>query len=300
MSRFWIGVAGAVATGLLWATVGIVLSRAARRGIAFAPFMAANFSMAASVAFLVYPRHQVWLSGDVACVGPLVAAIIGGGLISALGVICTQRGMQLGHHGATWTISQSGLAIPFLAGLLIWSDHARVGNIVGAAAILSGLVLLGYTRDDGEAGAPRHGIRWLLFALFAFLAIGTAQTCMGIPSRWAGWTDEARLRVPLFLIGSLLGHTIVTGLQGHRVRKGYSREAVLLAVIGLVSQFLMFRTLDVFAEFHRVGLAHPIAVGTCIVGFGLYSILVLRERINLPRLAGLILAALGVVLVALK
>jgi hypothetical protein len=58
--------------------------------------------------------------------------------------------------------------------------------------------------------------------------------------------------------------------------------------------------MDLLRPAGGVGLVYPFAVGTCILVFSLYSLLILREKIGRAGIFGLILGGAGMVLLTAR
>ena len=290
----------AVSTGLLWCGVGAVVSRVTQRDVNFTGFMAGSYVLAAVGAWALFPRYGVLVSGQAARLGMLACVLVPGGALSAAAMVAMNQAMRLGHHGATWTVGQSALVVPFSAGVLIWHDSAAAWNICGVACVLAAIAALGLARRAQPAEGPRASAAWLPVALLVLALLGVQQTLATVPSRWAGWTDAARLRAPMIATGAMLGYVVAAAvcrrLPRLRPRAGY----LVLPCIILPAYVLMFRALDLFGQCGRAGLVYPVAVGTSIVGFGAYSVVVLREPFSPARGLGMALGAVGVVLTAMR
>lgn len=288
-----------LAVGSLWAVVGVVVSRTAKRGEDFLIFMSFTSLLTASVAWIAIPRHYLlFAQRNAEWVQPSLLMLMAG-LFSSLGMLAMQHGMRSGHHGATWTIGQSALVCPFVAGLLIWKDAVQLLNVVGVLAILCSIMLFGMSANRGGKVDGRVAVRWLSIALLALALLGTQQTLTTIPSRWAGWQDAARLRVPMLMTGSMMGYnTMRLGLR-RALRLRNWGEGILLCVVALVSHFLSFRALDIFGSFSRAALFYPIAIGACTTIFAMRSVFLLKEKTATGHLLGMGVGCLGVILVAL-
>ena len=285
--------------GVLWAVVGVIFSRVARSRQDFAGFMAFSSLVTAACAWLFLPDHAVllkegWTFGVRASLVMLLA-----GLCSAAGFVAMNRGMRAGHHGATWTIGQSALVIPFLVGVLLFSDRVYVRNAIGVGAILTAIAVFG-GKDETRTGAGNEASRWWLgLALLSLLCLGSNQTLTTLPSRWSGWEDTARLRVPMLCLGSALGYNILRGTWWRSWRTLAWRQAMLLSAVGVSSQVLLISAMDSFAASDRAALVYPVAVGTCITVFALYSVFVLREKATVKNILGMVLGCAGIILVSM-
>jgi len=290
----------AVGTGLLWCGIGVLISKVTSRGTDFPCFMAGSYVVTALLALVLFPRHTLLLTGPVPRLWNTIGVLLAAGLLSSTGLLLLNRAMALGPHGASWTIAQSALVVPFAVGVLLWHDQSTALNLCGVAAILGALIAFGMARARRDHDTHPESGKWFAFALATLAVFGLQQTLMTIPSRWPDWSDAVRLRIPLFTTGCAICYVIVTLHRGGWPPFKFRKEHLILPCIALPSQFLLFLALDISAEYGRTGLVYPLTVGTCIVSFALYSALVLREPLSRCTLAGMVMGAVGVVLVALR
>jgi multidrug transporter EmrE-like cation transporter len=159
----------------------------------------------------------------------------------------------------------------------------------------------GISREElTDAADSKHGrskpLSWFPYALGAFLGLGSLQTMMSVPSRWAGWEDTYQMRVPLLLTGMALANLVIRMFQkgGSGARPwGY----VLFGVVSaLVSQRLMFWAIDLLAETGQAGLAFPVAINACVLGFAAYSLFWIKEPTNRYHLLGMAMGFAGILL----
>jgi drug/metabolite transporter (DMT)-like permease len=286
--------------GILWATVGIIYSRVARRGEDFVSFISFNSLLTTVSAWIIIPRHDLLIAQPITSHLPLLSVMLLAGLFSSFGMTAMHHSMRRGHHGATWTIGQSALIFPFALGIGIWGDSVKIINVCGFLTILTGIVLLGMVATENRESAKPSAGGWLSVALLSLLLLGIGQTLTTIPSRWLDWQDTARMRVPLLLTGSMIGYfTLMIGLRRQfRIRAW--REGIILCAIGLLSQLLLFWALDVFAASSRSALVYPVAIGTCTTAFAIYSMVYLKEEATVFHVLGIGLGCIGVVFVSLK
>ncbi|MBD3421050.1 MAG: hypothetical protein GF398_13100 [Chitinivibrionales bacterium] len=296
-----LGTAFALFTGLLWGSVGVVFSKGAGKKYDYVGFMVTSQLINVIFGWILIPRYDILLSGKAPQLFQMSAALFLSGIFGAVGMMFMNKGMRMGHHASTWTIGQSALAIPFLAGVVAWRDSVHLWNVLGVAAILAGIALLGKSKEGRTTIATgKKETPWFFIALAALLILGIQQTLTTIPSRWPGWTDAARLRVPLAAAGSLSGYVFFSLLLRRYPDKNTIKYGAVLACVSLPGQLTFFKSLDYFAQASKAAIAYPVAVGTCIISFALYSALVIKEPLNRARVAGMVLGTAGIVFTALK
>jgi len=185
------GVGVIVFTGLLWAVSGAFFSHVARRGMKPCAF---GLAMASSVSVLGWALLCNWGAlrrGDISRAPELVLILSVAGMLNWAGMLLMMAAMRRGHQAGSWTVAQSAMVIPFLAGALLWHDSLMAVHGAGALLILAAIPLFGQQKSHVEADAA--GGRWFPMALLAFGVLGLSQTLCRVPSHWPGWVDTGRL-----------------------------------------------------------------------------------------------------------
>ncbi len=293
-----LGVLYAVAAGLMWAAGGALLSRVLRRGKDPVAFVALSSFVTVPALWLLVPDYDVIGSSDrIPHLGDLALYMALGGLSVALAQLALQAAMKRGHHGATWTINNASLAIPFVFGVVVWSDQPGASNYVGVGMILGALVCLGLaTERDEHTGRQKLQLGWFLLAMTAFVFTGMELIAKSMPN-WKGLEDVGRLRAPLALSASTIVFQTVAIVGRRYTREAPWKEAVAMGCLMVPSHFLVFEALDVFEAAKLTGLGYAMAVCACLLGFVVYSVIVLKERLTVLRGIGLGMGIVGVVLV---
>jgi drug/metabolite transporter (DMT)-like permease len=290
-----------VATGLGWAFTGVLLSYCARRQVATVTLLGPMNLLGLLIVFTVLPDYGRLRGGLLAGEWALAGVMLAAGMINAWGLLTLQRAMRRGHHGVTWAIGQSAMVVPFLVGVLVFGDAPGAWRLVGFAAILVSLFVLGRAEAEPDAATERQaGSGWMLQALSALALLGVGQVLSALPSYLPALADGARLRLPMFLLGNGSVMVVLWGRHGGRPDRRTLALALIGCVTGLAATLAMFRGLDLLAAVRLGALGFPIAVGTCIVGFATYSAAVLREPLTRERAMGLLLGLAGVVLLAIS
>lgn len=290
-----------IVTGLLWSGVGVLLSYTARHRMDPYNMLLTSSILCLLVSAFGFVDHAALWGGQASRVPSLAACMIVAGACAAMGTVSMEAGMRHGHNGAVWTISQSALAVPLVLGMLVWGEHVAWHRVGGVAVVLTSLMVFGRLRRKSagpEEEAARGDGRWLSLALLAFVCYGVQQTLATAPSQWAEWSDAANLRLPLMFAGVCLANAVIVACRRHPIQRRELKLAVILAGLALVSHFLMFVGLDVLGAVGVASIGFPLAIGTAIVGFALYSLLVLRETTRPLQQLGLWLAVVGVVMIA--
>jgi len=289
----------AVVTGLMWTGIGAVYSRVAREGHDIISFQMVAGGLISVMAWWLCDWPTI-LAGPVPHLRPLAVNMAFAGVVGAAAMMVLMSAMRRGHHAVTWTVSQSALVLPFLAGIFIWHDAARPTGTAGVAAVLVSLVLLGVSRSkQGQDGSGGWVSVWLVLTVLAFVLIGCQQTICTIPNRWPGFHDAGRMRVALGSTSSAVFLAVVNLLRRRWPEREVLALCVLCALFGITGAVTLFAALDFMQKVGQVAIVFPLCVGVCVVGFSLYSRAWLKERLGLVGAVGLALSVLGIVLMGL-
>jgi drug/metabolite transporter (DMT)-like permease len=282
-------------TGVVWGGIGIVLGFVARRRWSVLAFMSAATTLAALGAWAFLAHWPSLLAGHVPRALPLVLLLTAAGIVGTVGMLCLQRAMTAGAAG--WTVGQSAMVIPFVVGILFLGEPPRLAGMLGLSAILGSLVAFSCNRRapvSGSAADPG----WFRQALLALLLLGIQQSLCMIPSSWEGWTDTARLRIPLVLISGAAALLAVSAKRRLCPEHGIWLLATLYAALVVGGQVLLFAAMDRLRAEDRLALAYPIAIGVSMVAMALCERWVWRNRPTRSAWAGILLGLLGVILLA--
>ena len=74
---------------------------------------------------------------------------------------------------------------------------------------------------------------------------------------------------------------------------------IALALVTTCSQGLLITALDFLAQAQAIGIGFPLAIGSSIIGFNLYSSIRLKEPFTPTTLVGLALGITGIILLSL-
>jgi drug/metabolite transporter (DMT)-like permease len=284
--------------GLVWATIGTLMAHVARRGGSVFGFYMVGTAIAsvASWAFLIH--WPVLLAGDVPRLWDLVVWSALAGMVNGGGQATLVSAMRRGHRGLTWAISQSAMAMPFLASFVIFQERVALVNWIGFGLILLAIATLTRKGDAEIQGGSKAA--WLALALGALAMIGSAQTLFGVPSRWEGFQDVARLRVPVAMSAAVFVHAAVYLLEKTRLDRRTVSLAGIWAAEVMVAFMLLFHVLDRMEQLGRIAIVYPLGVGTCIAAFTLYCAGILRERFTWRTAGGIALSVIGIGLLSVR
>ena len=314
-----LGILTAVLAGILWTVFAAILSHTARRQIDIVALMALSAVTTLGLAWAVLVDYPALAEAAPQRLGQMSALVIVSGVLNSMGALLVQKAMRFGHHGMVWTMSQSGFILPFLTGVVLFSEPAAPVRLAGVGAILASVVCFGVVHS-GRGGAPAAGApasadpagpaqagpadpptrSWFALAVLALVALGLVQALATVPSYWKGWTDRGHLRVPIYYIGVAGGFVGAMLLRKRRLSWRIVPWALVVSVNALFSVTLIFKSMDCMAPARMISMTYPIAVGTCMAAFAAYSLFVLREAVRPLYIVGLLLSIGGVVLAALR
>ncbi len=304
----FVGVLILVAVGLIWTLTGVVMGGAKKHGIdsSLMQLMSSVLSLVVSsllILLKIYPPMDVCLK-----TGLYAFAVYC--LVGASGYLLNEtmaRAMERGPNGLVWGILQSGTVIPFIIGVIFHGVPAPLLRICGMAMILVALMLMSIDRHAQETKAA--GKSWLFLSFMAFLICGFQQTVNNEPS----YSEEIRhgvhavYRCFFLACGSLLsaiyGQLRRGGLNSLRenAKRNFRLPCFWLfsfgeKAIGIFGTlYLTFNGIDRMARLGYGAISYPVMVVSCIAGFSLYSILVLREKCTWKSATGLLCCVLGII-----
>lgn len=293
------GIALVFLTGLSWSAVGVVYSHVARRRLDLFAVKGVQTVLGAVFAWIFIADWPVLLDGPPPRLGALAGVMVCSGALSGIAVIVMQKAMRAGHHGVVWTMGQSAMVFPFIYGVAAFGEEAPLRRCAGVAFVLASLVLFGLKRRSVAPAKGEASGLWFPLAMLTFLLLGAHQSLATTPAHWKGWEDAARMRVPLSTLGVALVYVVPTvSRRAWPDRKSLVFGLILLA-IAVPTQVVFYKGMDALRPHRMVSLAFPLAVGTCIVVFALYSALVLRERVTGASVAGILMGTAGLALISL-
>jgi drug/metabolite transporter (DMT)-like permease len=292
-----LGILGAVAVGLIWATIAVIQSRVARSGRSISSFYAAGFSLAALISWVLFPD---WSGGAVRAT-PLLAAVVLwvglSGVGNGAGKALVIGAMRHGHKAVTLALSQATMLVPFLAGVVLWREQPSLAAWLGVALAGTGAVVLALHRRPGDPDEECDRL-WLPLALLSFAIIGAGRTLFISSSHW-GAGPALSLRTPVALTAAACIHLLLMLVRRIPYDTALLKLSALFAVLAVVGYEVMFAATDRLEGHGLSGLTFPVGVAVSIAAFSLYSRFVLGEPYNRRSLTGLALTVAGLVLMVL-
>jgi len=287
-----------ICVGLAWAGFGILFSYVASRKLnVLAYYFMSSIFMSLWLG-IFYVKWGVVLRGAAPKLGSMIGVMGLTGILNIGGIISMILAMRRGHHGITWTITQSAMIIPFVASILIWGNAVSTKNYIGVFSILFTLVLLGSAKPDTADG--KKDPVWAMLAVMSLLFLGVSQIFSTIPSRWEGWTDTSGMRVFVFSASSCVVMTVVALIRKIKPEKKVVLLALCGSVLGFFCQIFFYKGMDLMSAAGFISIVYPLAVATCIVGFALYSRFALKEHFGWKEILGIGIGLAGIVLISVN
>ena len=290
-----------VMAGICWIGVGISVSKCSERNWDYNIVQGLNYLGATLLCALLLAAGARWSgSGPILGWGFLLSCLAGIALFYSY--VFTSLAMQRGPNGLVWGIMQGGMIGSFLMGVIFFGEPAAPVRLIGLVLILTGVLVMGVSRDSVSAG---RGKNWVFPSFLAFLLVLITHCCNSLPSYLPAAQTGSLVRTTGVYFGGLIGFSITTLPGMIRKRNFGGRGEWITALVLMIlntstSLFLFYRGLDLLAKNGCGGLAYPIAIGVCVSGFSLYSLLVLKEKFARLSLAGLIAVCLGIIVISLK
>lgn len=305
------GILFGVLSGIILMGIGIVTSAAAKRKLSMVLIQGIGAVLLILLCLGILGNDIVLTGKNMLTINLLVLLAGVGNFVTFLLI---QQAMKTGHNGIIWSLANSALIFPFLAGILFFHVPPTLSRFAGAGIILAGIILAGAARKPERSGSAESGDRkWFLWALAALLSAGITQTAANIPSYLPGIERVSNIQKGFVM---QVGIAVVAGLyllftrkkapgplpaeeKKKRIRLTLWLSAALAAVNGLTLCVFMYRSFDLLARAGIGAIAYPIILGTCIAGFFLYSIVVLKEKATPPAVVSFCLTVIGIVVIAL-
>ena len=291
-----------IAAGFCWIGIGISVSKCSARGWDYNIVQGLNYLGATLICALILAGSGAFGSAwETPGWGVLMSCLAG--IANFYTYVFTSKAMQRGPNGLVWGIMQSGMIGSFLMGVLCFGEKAALLRLLGLALILGGILSMGLSKDRKSASGGKN---WILPSLTAFLLVMVTHCCNTLPSYFPETAGSSPVfRTMGFYFGGVIGFMLST-LPG-MIRKhnfGGRNEWIVAGIMMLLntsaSVFLFYRGLDRLAKSGCGGLGYPIAIGVCIIGFSLYSLLILKEKFARLSLAGLTAVCFGIITISLK
>lgn len=290
------GIIWVLITGIIWGAIGVVFSRVANKKEYFYSFL-----FLSSLFFFVMSCSMI-VSTKVTMYNFLILAAImlPAGLFGQLGFLFMRNAMNNGNHGISWCMAQSAMVCPFLFGILCLGDLYSSFQLVGIGVLGFSLIPLGLSGNSAAKNdsSAKGKYAFIYFAFLAFIFLGLQQSLSLCPS-YVIPREALNLRVPLLSVAGLLW-IIEVVRKREKNWKQATGVATIYSILIFAGQWTMFKAIDSFSYCDNSNIAYPLAIGTSIVIFGIYSYTVRKEKLKLWGVIGMIFAIYGIILLAIR
>jgi len=288
--------------GCLWIGIGVAVSKCSARGWNYNIVQGLTSLGAALICAGILAGKSICTgSSGISGFGFLMCCLAG--FANFYNYVLTAKAMQRGPNGLVWGIMQSGLMGTFLMGVIFFGEKTAPLRVVGLLLILCGVLVMGLAKDKKSSAS---GKSWVLFSLGALSLSMVTQCCNTLPSYFPEMGENGAASRTLGLyFGGVIGFSLTTLPEMIRKRdfggRGEWGTAVVLVIMNTAaSLFFFYKGLDLLAENGCAGLGYPLAIGVCVIGFSLYSLLILREKFAPLSLAGLGAVCVGIITIAIR
>ena len=277
-----------IVAAITHATWNLLAKRAADAGAAF--IFAYNL-----VSVVAYAPWAIWLiaKGAVPVSLPVFACIAASGLIHLAYSLCLQHGYRHGDLSVVYPVARgTGPMLSAVGAFLILGERPSALGVGGLLAVVTGIALIA---TDGRLGAlarpaARHGVRWggATGALIAGYTVVDAYgvKALLIPPVVLDWCANA---MRFFLLFPAIARNRAAARQAMQGRWPLAIGVGLLSPLGYI---LVLGALSLGAPLSIVAPAREMSM---MIG-AVFGMLILRERVGRPRLAGCAILLTGVML----
>lgn len=297
MSDAVIGILLTCVIGLLWSFVGVYYKLMANWKLN--PYnvsiITGTIGIVLTLLFVTRTGKFIGREAELPTLG-YAAFVLFAGFANTGGSYILQRSMLYGKSGVTWTIGQCALVVPFFAITIMFAEPWNILKLAGAGAIVSGMAVISVRnsrKNQNDAPRPRYGVQ---LALVSFAVLGLAQTMTSATSFFA-YTDPGVSRPLIAGIGGMLATftcKIYLKDKGFYFPKKLFFVVLLLASQAVLVQALQFFALDRLQACGMNGIFFPIAVGLCIAGYSVWSVLFFKEKSSMLFVGGVSIILAGI------
>lgn len=268
-------------------SIALILKQSEARGRDRLLLVGANYITASVLAFIfILPRLSV-PNGTTLLLGAVT------GMDYVLGFLVLAAGIARGPLAVPVTVMRLSVAVPIVVSIALWAERPGglqwAGLALGAAAIM----LFGYSLS-GERGRrdSRSGYWLLIIALF--LVMGAGDVLLKAFREISPDADRMTFTWILFTTAGIFAWLLI------RLRRvPFDRRTFMIGLLLGVPN--LFSTVFTLLALRSVpaSIAFPFINLTVITGSALFAFFIWRERLERLSIAGLLLAAIALVLLPL-
>ena len=296
------GIFSLVLVGLSWTVVGAVMGLAPKKKLDPAVLQLTGAVITVTTCSFLLPGTDIntidgttlfWVGLDYWATGAL----------NCIMLILMALSMQKGPNGIIWAIIQSAMIFPFMTGMIFFGVEPKAVRIAGLLLILLSLALSGF----GKENSSKKG-KWKLMAFAAFLITGVVQNLANLPSYFESAQKITPVYRALFLASGVLTTAVIRVIwqrNWNSFRENLKSKwlwifTFALQFFGLIFAILFqYPGMDALARCGLGSVSYPLLVGSCLVGFSLYSMFILKEKNSLLQFASLGCCLAGIIMICL-
>ncbi len=296
--------------GCSWVFIGVLMGRVPKLGVDAEALITAN-SIVGSIISIIVLLFTGRGEADIKGIVVALLLMFTSGVLNSRQLVYMSRAMQCGPNGIIWSLLQCGFIIPFLAGVIFYGVPLNPFRISAIVSLVLALLALGLVKDRKNASGKVSG-EWRRLTLLAFLFTGVTQLFANLPSYYeelqkvsSVWRTLAVYQgliwgTPIFALLNGKWRTMLPLFKEQMRKPALWKMCILWQCVSItVSYFLIYKGMDILGNCNAGAISYPIMVGTCIVMFQFYDILVLKAKTTPMQLAGLALCLYGVVAICL-
>jgi drug/metabolite transporter (DMT)-like permease len=268
--------------------IALILKQSETRGGDRLLLVGANYITASLLAFLlVLPKLAMPNRATV-----MLGAVTGVDYV--LGFLVLAAGIARGPLAVPVTVMRLSVAVPIMVSIALWAERPGGFQWAGIALGTVAIILFGYSLsgDRGRRGDGNGGYWMLIVALF--LVMGAGDVLLKAFRELSPDSDRMTFTWILFTTAGLFAWLLI------RLRRTpFDRRTFLLGLLLGVPN--LFSTVFTLLALRSVpaSIAFPFINLTVIAGSALFAFFIWRERLGRLSVAGLLLAAVALVLLPL-
>lgn len=216
------------------------------------------------------------------------------GVNYVLGFLLLMAGIRRGPLAVPVTVMRLSVAVPIAASIAIWGEHPGAVQWTGIALGMLAIVLFGWGLSRPGSTIRRGGAYWL-FILSLFLVMGVGDLLLKSFRELSPDVERLVFTWILFTVAAVFTWTLVW-LRRIPFARGTFLLGLVLGVPNLFSTIFMLTALQSVPA----SIAFPFVNLTVILGSTLCGLLIWKERIRGLALAGLVVAAVALLLLPIK
>jgi drug/metabolite transporter (DMT)-like permease len=212
------------------------------------------------------------------------------GINFVLGFLLLMAGIARGPLAVPVTVMRLSVAVPIGASIVIWGEHPGGVQWTGIVLGMVAIVLFGWGLSRPGDASHRGGSYWF-FIVSLFLVMGVADVLLKTFRELSPGTERLLLTWILFTVSAVFTWILVW-VRRIPFARGTFLLGLALGVPNLFSTVFMLGALRTVPA----SIAFPFVNLTVILGSALLGLAVWHERLRGMALAGLVMAAVALVL----